>query len=154
MRLAGLNLASGVLRPLWRPKPPLHRSQMLLVQRGRRSVSTKWTVAALTGLIANARVAPALFVAHVYLSFIGQPKVVAANASPLTALALAGLETCYVPVDNIRSIPICRSRVMRLALRPCRRWRAALVQIRPPARKHLRRQYRQCVMIVPKTKHG
>ena len=99
-------------------------------------MSTKWTGGALTGLIANARVAPALFVAHVYLSFIGQPKVVAANASPLTALALAGLETCYVPVDNIRSIPICRSRVMRLALRPCRRWRAALVQIRPPARNN------------------
>ena len=88
-------------------------------------MSTKWTGAALTGLIANARVAPALFVAHVYLSFIGQPKVVAANASPLTALVLAGLETCYVPGNNITSSPICRSRVMHLALRPRRRWRAA-----------------------------
>ena len=134
----------------------MHKSQMLVVQREGKSVCTKRTVAALGGRIANARVAPALCVAHVYPDFIGQPKVVAANASPLTALALAGLETCYVPVDNIRSISICRSRVMRLALRPCRRWRAALVQIRPPARKHLRRQYRQCVMIVlkNKTKHG
>ena len=99
-------------------------------------MSTKWTGAARTGLIANARVAPALSVAHAYLSFIGQPKAVAANASPLTGLALVGLEMCYVPVDNIRSILICRSKVTRLALRPCRRWRAALVQIRPPARNH------------------
>ena len=137
MRLAGLNLASRVLRLLWGPKPLLHKSQMPLLQRGRKPVSTKWTVAALTGLIANARVAPALSVAHAYLSFIGQPKAVAANASPLTGLVLVGLEMCYVPVDNIRSILICRSRVMRLALRPCRRWRAALVQIRPPARNHL-----------------
>ena len=64
-------------------------------------MSTKWTVAALTGLIANARVVPALFVAHVYRSIIGQHKVVAASASLLTALVLAGLETCCIPVDNI-----------------------------------------------------
>ena len=63
-------------------------------------MSTKWTVAALSGLIANARVALALSVAHVYLSFIGQPRAVAANASLLTALVLAGLAMCYVPVDS------------------------------------------------------
>ena len=114
-----------VLRLLWTPKPLLHKSQVPLVQRGQKSVSTKWTGAALSGPIANARNALALCVAHVYLSFIGQPKAVAANASPLTALVLAGLETCYVLVDNITSIPICRSRVMYLALRPRRRWRAA-----------------------------
>ena len=105
----------------------VHKSQMLFVQRGRNSVSTKRTVAALSGRIANARVAPALFAAHVYRSFIGQHKVVAASASLLTALVLAGLETCCIPVDDIRSSLICKSRVIRLALRPYRRRRAALV---------------------------
>ena len=135
--MTGLNLASRVLRLLWRPKPLLHESQMPLVHRERKFVSTKWTVAALSGLIADARVAPALCVAHVYLYIIGQPKDVAANASLLTALVLAGLETCCVLVNNIKSSLICRSRVVPLALRLRRRWRAALVQIRPPARNHV-----------------
>ena len=115
----------------------VHKSQMPFVQRGRKSVSTKRTVAALSGRIANARVAPALCVAHVYPDFIGQPKIVADIASFLTALVLAGLEMCCIPVGNIRPSLICCSRVIRLAVTPCRRWRAALVQIRPPARNHL-----------------
>ena len=102
MRLAGLNLASRVMWLLWGPKPLLHKSQMPLLQRRRKSVSTRWTVAAHSGLIANAKVAPAIFAAHVYRSFIGQHKVVAASASRLTALVLAGLEMCCIPVDSAK----------------------------------------------------
>ena len=75
-------------------------------------MSTKWTVAALAGLIANARVAPALFVAHVYRSIIGQHKVVVASASLLTALVLAGLATCCIPVDSVKSTLVRKSRVI------------------------------------------
>ena len=59
-------------------------------------------MAALTGLIANAAVVRALFAAHAYRSFIGQRKVAAASASFLTALVLAGLEMCCIPVDSAK----------------------------------------------------
>ena len=75
-------------------------------------MSTKWTVVALSGLIANATVAPALFAAHVYGSFIGQHKVVVASASLLTALVLAGLATCCIPVDSVKSTLVRKSRVI------------------------------------------